>query len=284
MPSQGTAKLTRTLSWGIVSAADHVVSAESSTCTPLLRRMEGSAAGSASRRTSSTQGPAALTTVLADTAMVSPSATTSAPLTRPSDESQRRHRSAVDDSCAVLGRGSDVGEGEPTVVRDAVDVEAAAAQTRRAETRHHAQRPLRRDEPVEAGAGERRVEGDPRLDDHRAVRAGVVEREQERQGPDQVRRDAGHQQAALLVRFPYEAHVAEAQVPQPSVDELRRCARGLPAEVAALDERHREPVPGCGRGDAGADYPAAHDQQIEVPAGELFERTGAVRPEHSAHG
>ena len=195
------------------------------------------------------------------------------------DESQRRHRRAVDNGCAAFGRGSDVGEGEPAVVGDAVDVEAATAQTGRAQTRHHAQRPLRRDEPVQAGAGERRVEGDPGLDDHGAVRAGVVEREQERHGPDQVRRDASHQQAALLVCFAYEAHVAEAQVAQPSVDELRRGARGLAAEVAAFDERDREPVPGRGCGDAGADDPAAHDQQIEVSARKLFERDGRGQAE-----
>jgi hypothetical protein len=82
----------------------------------------------------------------------------------------------------------------------------------------------------------------------------------------------------------HEADVAEAEVAQPSVDELRRGARGLPAEVAALDERDREPVPGRGCGDPGADDPAAHDQQIEVSAGELFERTGSVRPRLSAHG
>jgi hypothetical protein len=90
--------------------------------------------------------------------------------------------------------------------------------------------------------------------------------------------------AALLVSFAYEAHIAEAQVPQPSVDELRRGARGLPTEVAAFDERDGKPVPGRGRGDAGADDPATHDEQVEVSVGQLFERTAAVRPNQSAHG
>jgi hypothetical protein len=68
------------------------------------------------------------------------------------------------------------------------------------------------------------------------------------------------------------------------VNELRRGARGLPAEVAAFDEGHREPVPSRGRGDPGADDAAADDQQIEVSARKLFERAGAVRPRRSAHG
>ena len=124
-------------------------------------------------------------------------------------EPQRRHRRAVDDGCAVFGRGSDVGEGEPAVVGDAVDVEAATAQAGGAQARHHAQRPLRRDEPVQAGAGERRVDGDSGLDDGGPVGAGVVEWEQERHRPDQVRRDTRHQQTALLVCFAHEPHVAQ---------------------------------------------------------------------------
>jgi hypothetical protein len=89
---------------------------------------------------------------------------------------------------------------------------------------------------------------------------------------------------ALLVGFPDEAHVAETEVPQPSVDELRRGARRGAAEVPALHERDCEPVPGCGRCDAGADDPTAHDQQVELSARELLERTRAVRPRQSAHG
>jgi hypothetical protein len=99
-----------------------------------------------------------------------------------------------------------------------------------------------------------------------------------------MRRDASHEVASLLVCFAYEAHVAEAQVAQPAVDELRRGARGLPAEIAAFDECDRHPMPGRCSGDPGADYPAAHDQKIEVAAGKLLERTGAVRPKRSAHG
>ena len=87
--------------------------------------------------------------------------------------------------------------------------------------------------------GERRVDGDSRLDDRRPVRAGVVEREQERHAPHQVWRDARHEVAALLVRFAYEAYVAEAQIAQASMHQLRRGARGRTAEVAAFDERDR---------------------------------------------
>jgi hypothetical protein len=68
------------------------------------------------------------------------------------------------------------------------------------------------------------------------------------------------------VCFAYEAHVAEAQVAQASVDELRRGARGLSAEVVAFHERDCELVPGCGCGDACPDDSAAYHQQIEVSA------------------
>src|SRR4029077_2110522 len=99
-----------------------------------------------------------------------------------------------------------------------------------------------------------------------------------------MRRDASHEVAALLVCFANEAHVAEAQGAQPSVDELRRGARGLAPEIPALDERDSHPVPGSSRGDAGTDYPATDDQEIEVATGKLLERTSAVRPKRSAHG
>ncbi len=78
MPSHGTAKLTRTLSCGIVSAACQSSPPSTTTCTPLLSRIEARAPGSSSRRTRSTQGPAAFTTAFARTGNVRPSAVTSA--------------------------------------------------------------------------------------------------------------------------------------------------------------------------------------------------------------
>ena len=74
IPSHGTAKLTRTLSWGIVSAAVQGRSWSTSTWMPLLSRIERGASGSSSRRTWSTHGPVALTTARALTSMLTPSA------------------------------------------------------------------------------------------------------------------------------------------------------------------------------------------------------------------
>ena len=82
IPCQGTAKLTRTLSCGIVSAADHSCSGSTIACTPLLSRIERGAFGSSSRRTRSTHGPLAFTTAFALTVTTCPSAATSAPSPR----------------------------------------------------------------------------------------------------------------------------------------------------------------------------------------------------------
>ena len=79
IPSHGTAKVTRTLSWGIVSAASQSAPPSTSTCTPLLSRTELRAAGSSSLRTRSTHGPAALTTRSARTEIVRRRPATSAP-------------------------------------------------------------------------------------------------------------------------------------------------------------------------------------------------------------
>ena len=78
-PSHGTAKLTRTASWGIVSAAPQPSPPSTTACTPLLNRIDGSARGSSSRRTRSSQGPLAFTTERARTTIASPSAAISAP-------------------------------------------------------------------------------------------------------------------------------------------------------------------------------------------------------------
>ncbi len=60
-PYQGTANVTRTSSCGTVSAAVQPSPPGTRTCAPLLRRTDVPAWGSSSRRTTSTQGPAALT-------------------------------------------------------------------------------------------------------------------------------------------------------------------------------------------------------------------------------
>ncbi len=83
---------------------------------------------------------------------------------------------------------ADVREAEPAVVRPRVGVEAARAQVVGAQRRHHAARALGVDEPVQPRPGEGRVEDDPGLHDGGPVRAAAVEREQEREAPNEVRR------------------------------------------------------------------------------------------------
>jgi hypothetical protein len=77
--------------------------------------------------------------------------------------------------------------------------------------------------------------------------------------------------APLLVRLADEPHVAETQVAEAAVDELRGRARRRGAEVALVDQRDREPRVRRLVGDAGPDDPGADDQQVELAACELFE-------------
>ena len=61
IPSQGTAKATRSRGSGTASAACQSFTPGISTCTPLLSRVTGAQPGCSSMRTRSTQGPAAFT-------------------------------------------------------------------------------------------------------------------------------------------------------------------------------------------------------------------------------
>jgi hypothetical protein len=86
-----------------------------------------------------------------------------------------------------------------------------------------------------------------------------------------VRCDDVHQEAALVMRLTHEADVAETQVPEPAVDQLRGRARRRAREVAFVDERDREAVCARSFGDARADDAAAHDQEVEVTRRQLFD-------------
>ena len=89
---------------------------------------------------------------------------------------------------------------------------------------------------------------------------------------DEVRRDDVRQGATLVVRLAYEADVAETEVAEAAVDQLRGRARGRPAEVALIDERHGETDPRSVGRDPRADDPAADDEQVELALAELRER------------
>src|SRR5215210_4125259 len=68
-------------------------------------------------------------------------------------------------------------------------------------------------------------------------------REHERQRPDQMRRDVGSQYVALPQSGTYEPDAARSQVAKPTVDETRGSARGGPAKVPGIYERHPQPGP-----------------------------------------
>ena len=186
-----------------------------------------------------------------------------------------RHLRVVEDGGARIGCGADVGEAQAAVVCPRVGVEPAAAQAFEPKRRDAAQRSLRRNEAAEALARESGVEPEPGLDRERAVGAALVDREEERQAPDEVRGDDAHEGAPLLVCLADEPHVAETQVAEAAVDELRGRARRRGAEVALVDERDREPRARRLVGDAGSDDPGADDQQVELAARELLERLSA---------
>ena len=87
-----------------------------------------------------------------------------------------------------------------------------------------------------------------------------------------MRRDDVHQQPPLVMRLAHEPDVAEPQVAEAAVDQLRRRARRRAREVALVDERDREPVRRRRLRDAGADDPAADHEQVELARRELLER------------
>ena len=149
-------------------------------------------------------------------------------------------------------------------MRVRVGVDAAAAQSVQTQVGHRPHRTRGTHEAAEPLARQRRVEPDPGLHRRRAVRPAAVERQEERNPAHEMRRDDGQESTALLVRLAHETDVAQPQVTEPAVDQLRRRARRGAAEVAAVDERDGEPVPRRRRCDSRADDAAADHEQVEA--------------------
>ena len=105
------------------------------------------------------------------------------------DLPERDHLRVVRDHTAGGGRRPHVGETEPPVVRERVDVDAAAAQAVEPEIGDALQRTRGRQQAAEPVARETRVEREPEPQRRRPVGTVAVEREQERQPPDEVRRN-----------------------------------------------------------------------------------------------
>ncbi len=195
------------------------------------------------------------------------------------DRVEPDHLGVVEDGRAAIGGCADVRKRQPAVVRPRVLVERAGAEVRVAELRHELLGAFRADEPVELRARKRRVDDDARLDEPRPVRAVLVEREEEREAAHEMRRDDVHQDAALVMRLAHEPDVAEAEVAEAAVDELRRCARGRACEVALVDERDVQAGGRRGLGDPGADDAAADHEQVELGGAEPLD--GGYSPVHN---
>ena len=78
-----------------------------------------------------------------------------------------------------------------------------------------------------------------------------------------MRCDDAEQGSPLGVRLANQLDVAEPEIAQAAVDQLRRRARGGTAEVAAIDKSDAEPHAGRLTRDAGADDARPDDEQVE---------------------
>ena len=182
------------------------------------------------------------------------------------------HRTGVDGAAEVR-------QTEPSIVGLGVGIEAGGAQAVEPKRRDELRRSRRRDHASTLGDGARQagVRPERTADRNPPVRPTAIDREQEVQRTDQVWRDETAERMHLGQRLTDEAEVAEAQVAQAAVDELRRRARRARREVVALDERDPEPVPRSNLGDAGSDDPATHDEQVEPLRAQALERGGSLR-------
>ena len=107
------------------------------------------------------------------------------------------------------------------------------------------------------------VEREPGAD-VRALPAAVGQRVEERHRPDQVRRQPGEQQPALLQRLAHQAEVEHLEVAQAAVDQLAAAAAGAAGQVALLEQPGVEAAgDGVERG-AGADHSPADHQDVEL--------------------
>ena len=124
------------------------------------------------------------------------------------EDAQRRHLGVVQDRGARLGRGAHVREAESSVVRRRVAVDAAGTEAVEPQVGDAAARALGLEQTAEPVACEQRVEGEAEPDRGRPERAVAVERDEERNAPDEVRRSDAQERAALVVRLADEPEVA----------------------------------------------------------------------------
>ena len=100
------------------------------------------------------------------------------------------------------------------------------------------------------------------------------QREQERQGLDEVRRQRRQGQFAFVQGLADEPELELLEVAQSAVEHLRRPARRARCEVAGLDERHLEASGGGIERSASADDTTADDDDVELLAAEAVPGLG----------
>ncbi len=95
-------------------------------------------------------------------------------------------------------------------------------------------------------------------------------RHRERQRRDPARSDA-RERAPLANRLAHAAKIGRLQVAQPAVDGLEMIERRGGAEIAAIDQRDRQPALRGVVGDRQAVDAAAHHEHVEFAFGEARE-------------
>jgi hypothetical protein len=130
----------------------------------------------------------------------------------------------------------------------------------------------RRQRPSAAGHGQPDgvAEAPTARGEGRHVAAGLVGHE-EGELPHEVRRRRPHEDGAFAGALPRQPDLAVRQVPQPAVDELRRPSAGAGREVGALQQHHRQTPTSRVQRDPGAGHPAAHDDDVDLRAGQALE-------------
>jgi hypothetical protein len=135
---------------------------------------------------------------------------------------ERDHFDPACDRRTCVSGGADVGQAEPRVVSLSVLVQAHGTQAADVERRDELGGLVGRDrEAAQARcAGQPRVGRERRPDRSRPVRAVALDREQERQLVDEVRRHLTSEHALLVERLADQPEVAHPQVAKTAVDEL----------------------------------------------------------------
>ena len=115
--------------------------------------------------------------------------------------------------------------------------------------------------------GDEAIESEPGAHGGRASRDRSIERQHERDGADDLRRDR-RKRPPLDHRFARSREVERLQIPKPAVDRPEMVERGAAAEVGAFDQRDRQAALGRVIRDRQAVDAAADDEHVEGTAGE----------------